>query len=61
MIRFGRGYVDAGVDYYEAQYQRQALRAVKRRAAQLGYELIPISDDPCQVDGTAMAAEATLP
>ena len=44
MLRFGRDYVDADAGYYEAQYRRRALRAAKQRAAQLGYELIPISD-----------------
>ena len=61
MLRFGRHYVDAGAEYYEAQYQRRALRAAKRRAAQLCYELIPISDDRLQADGRAMAAVPTPP
>jgi hypothetical protein len=34
------------VDYYEKQYQDRALRAAKRRAAQLGYDLVPMSDAP---------------
>ena len=33
-----------GAQYYESQYQQQALRAAKRRAAQLGYQLMPLSD-----------------
>ena len=37
-------YVDAGAEYYESQYRRRALRAAKQRAAQLGYQLVPISD-----------------
>ena len=61
MLRFGQDYVDAGADYYEAQYQRRALRVAKQRAAQLGYELIPISDDRFQANGTAMTAEAMPP
>ena len=35
MLRYGQEYVDAGTDYYESQYQRRALRAAQRRAAQL--------------------------
>ena len=31
---------------YEKQYQDRALRAAKRRAAQLGYDLVPMSDAP---------------
>ncbi len=44
MLRYGQDYVDAGADYYESQYQQRALRAAKRRAAQLGYQLVPMSD-----------------
>ena len=44
MLRYGQEYVDAGAEYYERQYQQRALRAAKRRAAQLGYQLVPISD-----------------
>ena len=39
MLRYGQEYVDAGAEYYERQYQQRALRAAKRRAAQLGYQL----------------------
>ena len=46
MLRYGQEYVDAGAEYYETQYQQRALRAAKRRAAQLGYQLVPISDAP---------------
>ena len=44
MLRYGQRYVDAGAEYYENQYQQRALRTAKRRAAQLGYQLVPISD-----------------
>ena len=44
MLRYGQEYVDAGAEYYESQYRQRALRAAKRRAAQLGYELVPIAD-----------------
>ena len=33
-----------GAEYYESQYQHRALRAAKRRASQLGYQLVPMSD-----------------
>ena len=29
---------------YERQYQQRALRAAKRRAVQVGYQLVPMSD-----------------
>ena len=41
MLRYGQQYVDAGAEYYESQYRHRALRAAKRRAAQLGYHLVP--------------------
>ena len=44
MPRYGQQYVDGGAEYYESQYRRRALRAAKQRAAQLGYQLVPISD-----------------
>ena len=44
MLRYGQEYVDAGAEYYESQYQHRALRAAKRRASQLGYQLVPMSD-----------------
>ena len=46
MLRDGEEYVDAGAEYYEKQYQDRALRAAKRRAAQLGYQLVPLPDAP---------------
>ena len=36
MLRYGQEYMDAGAEYYERRYQQRALRAAKRRAAQLG-------------------------
>ena len=44
MLRYGQEYVDAGAEYYERQYQERALRAARRRAAQLGYQLVPMPD-----------------
>ena len=51
MLRHGQEYVDAGAEYYESQYQQRALRAAKRRAAQLGYQLVPVSDGEHQDTG----------
>ena len=44
MLRHGQRYVDAGAEYYERQYRQRALHTARRRAAQLGYQLVPISD-----------------
>ena len=43
MLGYGQQYVDAGAEQYERQHHQRALRAAKRRAAQLGYQLVPIS------------------
>ena len=51
MLRYGQEYVDAGAEYYETQYQQRALRAAKRRAAQLGYQLVPMSHGDHQDTG----------
>ena len=44
MLKYGQQYVDRGQDYYEREYRKRALRAATRRAAQLGYKLVPIPD-----------------
>ena len=58
MLRFGQDYVDAGAQYYESQYHERALRAAKRRAAQLGYELVPASDNQAQGPNLSLATTA---
>ncbi len=58
MLREGQEYVDAGAEYYEKQYQDRALRAAKRRAAQLGYQLVPMADAPEQAAYAPPAAPA---
>ena len=42
MLKYGQKYMDAGAEYYERQYRQRALRNAKRRAAQLGYKLVPV-------------------
>ena len=49
----------AGAEYYESQYQQRALRAAKRRAAKLGYRLVPIPDGEDRALGVPLAAAAT--
>ena len=59
MLRYGHQYADAGAEYYESQYQQRALRAAKRRAAQLGYQLVPMSDaQPSDLSRGSEAAAA---
>ena len=44
-LKYGQDYSDAGAEYYETQYRQRVLRAAKRRAAQLGYQLVPLAGD----------------
>ena len=41
MLRYGQPYVDAGADYYEQQYQRRVMRNLRRKAHDMGFELVP--------------------
>lgn len=38
--RYGMQYADPGVKYYERKYRERTLSNLKRRARQLGYELV---------------------
>ena len=58
MLRHGQNYVDQGAEYYENQYRPRAFRAAQRRAAQLGYELIPASS--ANGDTAAMLSSVTV-
>ena len=60
MLRYGQDYVDAGAEYYEIQYQQRALRAAKRRASQLGYQLVPMSDAPGHAPGVPVNPPAAV-
>ena len=41
MLRYGQPYVDAGANYYEQQYQHRVMRNLRRRAHDMGFELVP--------------------
>ena len=56
MLKYGQEYVDKGAAYYESQYRQRALSNAKRRAAHLGYRLVPIDGDRDQ----AMSAAAPV-
>ena len=40
LIRHGQQYVDKGVEYYEARYREQQIRALTKRANKLGFQLV---------------------
>ena len=61
MMKWGQKYSDQGADYYEAAYRKRALRNAKKRAAQLGYSLVPIAVAPDQTMPTPAPAPAPAP
>lgn len=42
MLRYGKDFVDSGLDYYEKKYQQKVLNNIKRRAKQLGYQVVKL-------------------
>ena len=48
MLKYGAGYVDQGETVYEERYRDRLLRNLKRRAAELGFELTAISSSTAQ-------------
>jgi len=42
MLAHGTAYTDAGQDYYEQRYRARALQNLKRKAQELGFELVTI-------------------
>jgi transposase len=40
MMKHGKEYTDVGQDYYEQQYKSRAIKNIKTRARQLGFELV---------------------
>jgi len=40
MLKNGTEYVDKGQDYYEKQYQARVVNNLKKRAADMGFDLI---------------------
>ena len=45
MIKNGTEYVDQGQDYYEQQYRERVMKNIKKRAASLGFELVPADEN----------------
>lgn len=42
MLRYGQQYVDKGSQYYEQRYRNQQIRALHKRAATLGFHIVPM-------------------
>ena len=43
MLRYGMKYVDQGAECYDAQYRKQQVIHLKRKAAQLGLQIIEVA------------------
>jgi transposase len=43
MLKHRTAYADPGQDYYEQQYQERVIRNLRRNAARLGLELVPVA------------------
>lgn len=52
MLKYGAGYVDQGEAAYEERYHDRLLRNLKRRAAELGFQLTAISPSSGQPELT---------
>lgn len=46
LMRYGKEYVEPGAEYYEEQYKKRLLRALTRKAASMGYNLVQKQQDP---------------
>jgi transposase len=46
MLKYGKPYTDAGMEYYEQKYRERVLTNLCRRAADFGYALVPEIDVP---------------
>jgi transposase len=49
IIKHGASFVDLGEDYLTSQTRQRAIENVRKRARQLGYEVIPCEDQLCNV------------
>ncbi len=43
MLKYGSAYVDVGQDSYEKRYRSRVVQNLKRKAQELGYQLVEIS------------------
>jgi hypothetical protein len=40
LLKWGRGYVDQGLEYYEARHREQQVQLLKKRAAKLRLHIV---------------------
>jgi len=44
LMKYGESYVEKGQDYYEKQYKNRVVKNLQRRAQQMGFKLVAVSD-----------------
>lgn len=44
MLKNGTEHVEAGLEYYEKQYNERLINGMRKRAAQLGFSLVPLQE-----------------
>ena len=44
MLRYGQEYVDRGQQFYEEKYRQQQISLLNRKAAQLGFSIVPAAN-----------------
>ncbi len=54
MLKNGVAYVDQGQDYYEKQYRDRVTRNLRKKAASLGFDIVPKAGDS-EVQNTALS------
>ena len=40
MLRYGMPFVDRGAEFYEEQHRQRPIHSLKRKAAELGFEIV---------------------
>lgn len=50
MLKYGKAYVDRGAEYYEQPYRARVSKHLKRRAQQMGFELVPVGVTPAPAE-----------
>lgn len=53
MLKFGHDFLDRGIDFYEAKYQHQQLQRIRKKAAALHMQFIPLTRVVNEVSGVA--------
>jgi hypothetical protein len=44
MLKFGQGYVDKGMEHYEAKYRQDQIKWLTKSAAALNLQLTPFAE-----------------